>query len=283
MREEILRPQPTPFAASLRGQSLLEAFGWDYALLPEFRDLGFQMVGKSGGPSFYTTNIQILPSRGLAVAVIFSGHGPTQEAPCTIMKALMRDKNSPGARKTPSGASAAAEPFPGTLAHEGYYVDASRAAFFSFDREKGLLNIHPLSGQSDRSSPAPLVLQYNGGYFHDFERNRKYYFTAAGGETFLVFADIPQYGGDVLFFQKVPVPLTPAHLAADVDGRVWFLRNASPFLQSPDILLVRSSRIAGLPGYIDFFGIKEVESQKYAAIAAPASGPVLPVSVQKGK
>ena len=269
MREEILRPQPTPFAASLRGQSLLEAFGWDYALLPEFRDLGFQMVGKSGGTSFYTTNIQILPSRGLAVAVIFSGHGPTQEATCTIMKALMRDKILQVPEKPRPVPPAAAEPVPlELLAHEGYYVDASRAAFFSFDREKGLLNIHPLSGQSDGSSPAPLVLQYNGGYFHDFERNRKYYFTAAGGETFLVFADIPQYGGDVLFFQKVPVPLTPVHLAADVDGRVWFLRNASPFLQSPDILLVRSSRIAGLPGYIDFFGIKRVESQKYAAIAA---------------
>ncbi len=81
-------------------------------------------------------------------------------------------------------------------------------------------------------------------------------------------AYLPLYGTDIPSFQKISVPDRPNHLAVDMDGTVWLLRNASPFLQSPDFLLVRSSRIAELPGYIDFFGIKKVESADYAAIAA---------------
>lgn len=269
MLEEILRPQPTPFAASLKGQTILEAFGWDYALLPDYQELGFQMVGKSGGTTFYSTNLQILPSRGLAAAVIFSGHGPAQQATSKILEALLRDKNLPVPGTPRVMAPGRAEPVPAELlAFEGYYVDASRAALFAFEAEKGLLNIRPLPGQASGASPAPLVLEYSGGYFHDFERKEKYYFTEAGNEIFLVMADLPLYGTDIPSFQKISVPDRPNHLAVDMDGTVWLLRNASPFLQSPDFLLVRSSRIAELPGYIDFFGIKKVESADYAAIAA---------------
>ena len=269
MREEILRPQPTPFADSLKGQALLEAFGWDYALLPKFQDLGFQMVGKSGGTNFYTTNLQVLPSRGLAVAVIFSGHGPAQEATYKIMEALLRDKNLTVPEKPKVSAPVAPEPIPaGLLGYEGYYVDAEKAALFEFETEKGLLNIRPLPGQEAGPSPVPIVLTHNGGFFYDSTGEKKFYFTSAGNDSFLIVGEIPMYGADIPMFQKIAVPAKPDHLLVDMNDTVWLLRNFSPYFLSTDILLVKSSKISSLPGYIEFFGIKKVASPDSASIAA---------------
>jgi|LSQX01.3.fsa_nt_gb CubicO group peptidase (beta-lactamase class C family) len=267
--KEILSPQATPFSKDLKGQALLDAFGWDYALLPDFQALGHQMVGKSGGSVFYSTNLQILPSKGLSVAVIFSGHGAAERATYKIMEALMKEKGLSVPAYSPLSVPVVPEPIPEELlVHAGYYVDSEKAALFEFDRDKGFLTVRFLQQPEAAPSSSSLVLVYNGGFFHDLDEERKYYFIGSGEKTFLVLSKIPRYGADIPFFQKITVTESPQSLLTNMKDTVWLLRNGSPFLQSADSLLVRSSTIPELPGYVNFWGLKKVESPEYASIAA---------------
>ncbi len=53
-----------------------------------------------------------------------------------------------------------------------------------------------------------------------------------------------------------------------MDGRFWLIRNASQYVQLPDVLLVKSEVYGDLPGYVKFFGVNRAETPDFGAIAA---------------
>ncbi len=262
--EEILKSQPTRFSLSLKGQALLDAFGWDHAWLPDYREKGFQMLGKSGGTAFYSTNLQILPSERMAVAVIYSGQGDAAEATLLIMDALMRDRHLPVPEEKelekPIEARSMSEDM---LPFAGYYGNADSAFRFDLDGESGILNIFPTGGKEPLYS-----LVHNDGYFYETEKDLRFYFITTDEGTFLVLEKMAVYGADVPVFQKLEACKEPCRMSVEMDGALWLLRNASPFLQVPDFLLMRSSQPEGLPGYVDFYGLKRVVDPDFAEIAA---------------
>jgi len=273
---EIMKQQPTPFSALLKGDAILEAFGWDYALLPAYRTNGYQVVGKSGGTMCYSTNLQILPGERLAVAAIFSGHVSADEATYRIMDALLKDKGLPRPASDPVKKSGEPQPVPEELLQKaGYYVNGEKAFRFSFDTGKHELHIHPLPQGPEEGMEAhpaeekPLLsLVYTGGSFHDREKKNSYYFITGDSGTFLVVEKIPRFEADIPVFQKIEPVEDPGSMSVNVDGKLWLIRNMSAFDQLSEVFLMRSALYRELPGYVQFFGVNKIETPDFAAIAA---------------
>ncbi|HOI81153.1 MAG TPA: serine hydrolase domain-containing protein [Synergistales bacterium] len=271
--EEIMKVQPTAFSSSLEGQPFLEAFGWDYRVLPDFMELGYQMLAKSGGTLFYSTNLQLLPSERMAVAVIFSGAGRAEEATYKVMKAMLQDRGLPVPGEDPLEKPVKAEPIAESiLPTSRYFMDESGFYRFEFDREKGLLDIYPVTGAGAGSSEEVrpvLSLIHNGGYFHNLEKGDRFYLVSSHEGTFLVRSKIPRYGVDVPVYQMLETAESPLEMSVEMDGTVWLVRNSPTFNSFTSYYLaIRSSAPKELPGYVTFPTPNRVVDPDYAEIAA---------------
>jgi CubicO group peptidase (beta-lactamase class C family) len=273
--KDVLKEQPTPFSSLLKGDALLDAFGWDYALLPAYRENGYQVLGKSGGTLFYSTNLQILPQERLAIAVTYSGQAGAAKATHRIMEALMKDKGLPGPKPVSPVKPPEPQPIPDEfLKLAGFYVNTQEAVRMIFDNESHTLNVYSLASPSEdeeakENKEKPILsLVHNGGLFHDFATGYRYYFLTGEKTVYLVMEEVPQYGADIPMYQKIDPVEKPESLSVVMDGRFWLIRNASTFAQLPDDLLVKSEEYGDLPGYVKFFGVNRVETPDFGAIAA---------------
>ncbi len=268
--EEIQGPQPTKFASSLKGQALLEAFGWDHRLLPDFMELGYQILGKSGGTLFYTSYLQLLPSERMAVAVIYSGSGNAGEAAYKIMKAMMRDRGLPVPGEEPVDKPVKAEPMTGySFPSSGFLTNLSGFFRFNVDRKKGLLDIYPVDGAGNSGAVSPaLSLVYNGGLFHNPEKRERYYLVSSDEGTFLALSNVPRYGVDGPVFQLLEIPENPRKMSVEMDGTLWLVRNSPTFSSFTDLLVRRSSAADELPGFFVFDGPKRVVDPDHAEMVS---------------
>lgn len=274
MLEEALKSQPTAFTKHLHGAPMLDAFGWDYAWIPAYRDRGVQALGKSGGTMFYSTNLLVVPAERIVVAASITGRADAPGITRAILDALMKEKGLPFPPKPALQKPCEGEPIPSDLfAYEGVYADASRAVRLAFDREKNTLNIHhllpaPLEGEQ---LPPPIVLTYCDGLFRDFEKGTSYYFVSDGDDVYLMHENIPGYGMNALAFQRLKELESPKQLSIDMNGVLWMVRNMLPQAQIlRGMLMWRSSTCLDLPGYVFCFGLQRVEDFGYASIAATA-------------
>ena len=274
MLEEALKSQPTAFTKHLNAAPMLDAFGWDYAWIPAYRDRGVQALGKSGGTMFYSTNLLVVPAERIVVAASITGRADAPGITRAILDALMKEKGLPFPAKPALEKPCDGEPIPSDLfAYEGVYADASRAVRLAFDREKNTLNIHhllpaPLEGEQ---LPPPVVLTYCGGLFRDFEKGTSYYFVSDGDDVYLMHENIPGYGMNALAFQRLKELESPKQLSIDMNGVLWMVRNMLPQAQIlRGMLMWRSSTCLDLPGYVFCFGLQRVEDFGYASIAATA-------------
>ena len=272
--QEALKSQPTLFTKHLNGRAMLDAFGWDYAWIPDYRERGVQVLGKSGGTMFFSTNLLVLPKERVVIAVSLCGHGSAPEISRLILSAYMKEKGLPFPENPPLKKPIAPQAIPPELlAFEGIYVDTDRAVSFVFDAENGLLNIrHVLPTPPEgEDTPPPEVLKYSDGLFHDFGKGVAYYFAVEGEEAFLIADRVPGYGVSAVAFQRLPQIEVPKRLSFEVDGTLWLVRNILPSAQIVSgILTARTSESAELPGYAYAFGLQRVEDFGYTSIAATA-------------
>lgn len=272
--EEALKSQPTGFTRHLHGAPMLDAFGWDYAWIPAYRDRGVQVLGKSGGTMFYSTNMLVVPAERIAAATSITGSADAPAITRAILDALMEEKGLPCPVKPAPQKPCDGEPIPsGLFAYEGVYADASRAVRLAFDREKNTLNIHHLlpAPPTREQLPPPVALTYSGGLFRDCEKGTSYYFVSEGDDVYLIHENIPGYGMNVLAFQRLKEPESPKQLSIDMNGVLWMMRNMRPQAQiMSGMLMGRSSVSPDLPGYVFCFGMQKVEDFGYASIAATA-------------
>lgn len=272
MLEEALKSHPTPFTKHLRGRAILDAFGWDYAWIPSYRDDGIQVLGKSGGTIFFSTNLLVAPSERLAVAVSIAGGVDAPGICRTIFDALMKEKGLPHYTKPPLEKPKAPQPIPQELlAFEGDYVKGDCAVRFVFDRDEGILNIHCLlpAPKQGEEAPPPMSYVYSEGMFHDLDAGTSYYFVSDGDEKYLFADRISGYGMNTLAYQKLKGVESPKRLALEMDGVLWITRNALPSELIVDgRLTLRSSISSELPGYVFTLNPQRVENADSASIAA---------------
>ena len=266
--DEVLKSQPTLFSHHLRGNAILDAFGWDYAWIPDYREKGIQVLGKSGGTMFYSTNFQVVPSERLVVAVSVAGRADAPGITRAILDALMEEKGLPAPGKPPLEKSAEPQPIPPELlSFAGMYTDGNRAVRIVFDEEKETLNIRQVLPPAP--SAPPTVLIYNEGLFHDPGKKTAYSFASEADRTYLIMDRIPGFGMSTPAFQSLEKITTPLSLSVEMNGVLWMMRNVPPAAQIMNGTLMGYSATSDeLPGYVFGFGLQKVEDPEYASIAA---------------
>jgi len=273
-RQEALKSQPTGFTKHLHGAPMLDAFGWDYAWIPDYREKGVQVLAKSGGTMFYSTNFQLVPAERLVVAASIAGRADAPGVTRAILDALMEEKGLPFPEKPPVKKPGEPQPIPSELfAFEGAYTGGEGAVRFFFDREKHTLNIHHLlpSPPDGEHLPPPVALTYSDGFFRDFEKGTSYYFASEGKDVYLIYEKIPGFGMNVPAFQRLEEIEAPKRLSIEMNGVLWMMRNMLPGAQIMNgTLMGWSSTSPDLPGYVFGFGLQKVEDFGFASIAATA-------------
>lgn len=79
-------------------------------------------------------------------------------------------------------------------------------------------------------------------------------------------------GIDMIVFQKLP-PVQPMDdITIDVVDKVWLRRNVRPYEAAllSELHVLEPRMIEDLPGYIEAYGIKRIESPTFAGLAVPA-------------
>lgn len=272
--KEILALQPTPFSKALKGEAILDSFGWDYAFLPAYEDLGYQVLAKSGGTMFYSTNLQILPAERIAVAVSLSGRASGEAITRDILDALMREKGLPAPEKESAQKPAEPREIPEELlSFGGVYVSGEQAFRLDFEQEEGLLKVYtvlPPPSEEEKGSPV-LVFIHQDGLFYDAHNNQSYYFLDREGERYLVAQRIPLYGFDAPKLQKIEKLDNPISFGEEIKDTLWLRRNALPMTQiEGELVMVLSSFNPELPGYVHFLNPLCMETPEFGAIAATA-------------
>ncbi len=273
-RQEALKSQPTGFTKHLHGAPMLDAFGWDYAWIPDYREKGVQVLAKSGGTMFYSTNFLLVPAERLVVAASIAGRVDAPGVTRAILDALMEEKGLPFPEKPPVKKPGEPQPIPAELfAFEGVYTGGEGAVRFVFDRGQHTLNIHHLlpAPPDGEQSPPPVVLTYSDGRFRNFEKGTSYYFASEGKDVYLIYEKIPGFGMNVPAFQRLEEIEEPKQLSIEMNGVLWMMRNMLPGAQIMNgTLMGWSSTSPELPGYVFGFGLQRVEDFGFASIAATA-------------
>jgi CubicO group peptidase (beta-lactamase class C family) len=270
--KELLKEQPTLFAGNeMKGRMMASAFGWDYSSHRQYEALGIQVLAKSGGSSCYNTYIQTVPQYGVTVVYSLSGLVPNLEALSRpVLDAVLRCKKITVPEPEPIVKPVEAQPIPDELiANEGFYTNGNGMIKVRFDKENKKCDLISLSTAKGKEAPPLLSLVYNSGYLVCNEKNIQMYFAAINGEHFIAQHKIPRYGIEGVKYQKIGELKDPKKLRLELGGKKWLVRNmARHVVTGCDMNMVDSETYPELPGYVDFQGLKKIESPEFASIAA---------------
>jgi CubicO group peptidase (beta-lactamase class C family) len=264
-RAEMRKAQPSEFKGKLRNPTISFGLGWDLVSLPKYDAAGIQLLGKSGGTGNYSSMLFTVPDKRISVAVIAAGKGSNaMEIALAVMDAVLVEKNLlPKKEKTIMIPPKAQKLPPDHASFSGYYGSAAKLGQFVFDEEKNCVTVFMFK---EKEKVPAMTLVYNNGYYYDAEGNRSY-FTSTGGETYYV-SSPAMLGVDVIGMQKVKPVEKPQSLHINMDGMVWLRRNVSPLegIMTVDSHFVKSLLYKELPGYVDFAGIKRIDSPEFAGM-----------------
>ena len=286
---EIRKNQPYRFYNELKYRPMMSEFGWEYSNLDQFESKGFQVLGKGGNTACYSTNLQIVPDEGISIALMVNGHASGESLTRPILDALMKDKNlvtppPPKAEKPVEAQKIPAdilkfaglyaknmEPFKITFNKDENGFDIYPLTPIAKDKENGV-NKEPLEKDKNKKTAVEAVISYvyNGGIFHNFEKESKCYFTVINGRQYLVLHKIKNYGVDIIEYQKLDEIKNPVSLKTDITGQQWLVRNENPYILAGCIGIATADFYEELPGYLNFAGIKKIETPDYASIAGTA-------------
>jgi CubicO group peptidase (beta-lactamase class C family) len=262
--EEIKKVQPPEFHGKLRGPDVSFGLGWDVTDHERYRVQGIKVLGKSGGTGTYTTMIFAVPDKRIAVAVIATGGRSSAIAIADkVLEAYLVDKGLMKKEAKAVTPPVKAQPIPdGLKVYAGYYATGSALYKMAFDLEKGALTVYNVEGKTETPVVAGV---YNDGYFHT--KGEMLYFATFGDRRYFVKHD-PAWMVDSIGGEKIEPVAAPVKMAVQVEGGKWLRRNAKPFEGSMGVAdyVVEAGLIDALPGYIDFGGVKRIESPIFAGM-----------------
>jgi CubicO group peptidase (beta-lactamase class C family) len=261
---EIRKNQPSRFWGKLRKPMISFGLGWDFTELPEYRQQGLTVLGKSGGTHQYTSMLFTLPDHRISVAVIATGPGaPAYDIALKLLDAVAADKSlfkpAPVSVKIPR----AAQPLPtDLLPYEGYYAGDSGAIFkLSLAADSSALT---LRSTDNPAAPPSLSAVYHDGVFYD-SSDAKYYLTTVEQKQYLVKSS----SMDVILVEKIVPLASPLQLSPKVMQPLWLRRNVQPYegslMVGQHMEILR--QIDLLPGYVDFGGLKKIVSPTAAGVS----------------
>lgn len=262
---EMNKPQPAELSDKLRQPNAADGLGWDFTEIARFKAQGIKVVGKAGDTQYHSMLLTV-PDKRISVAVVTAGpKSIAMEVGNTILEIYLADKGyyakEAKAVKTP----VKAQPVPEELAaYDGYYSTGSTLLRLKADLAGKTLNVYMVSGGQE-SQVASAV--YNDGYF--YAQDAVYYLLSADNRQYLV-QRLNTYDLNVVMCQKLEPAVQPQELRIAVDGKQWLRRNvkASDGNNLAATHIITSRSLDGkVAGYIDFFGVKKVES---AIAAGPA-------------
>jgi hypothetical protein len=257
-------PQPSSFFGKLQHPGITYGLGLDFTSFPQYSKQGLTVLGKSGGTGNYNSMVFTIPDKRITVAVI--GTGPSagsMDIALKVLDAYLAEKglitNTPVKPKLPLQS----EPIPAEFfSYAGYYAADGGSIFkLIFDTEKNSLTVFNTEGNSEKLTLSAI---FNKGFFHD-SSGGKYYFINIEGANLIINASLV----DIIKFQRIEPLINPGKLKLDLTGTVWLRRNVEPYeaRMSVDNHLVKPHQLTALPGYVDFLGIKKIDSLESAGIS----------------
>lgn len=262
--EEMTLPQPCSITGKFKNAGMSYGLGWDITFLPAYRSQGIQILGKSGGTPNYTSMMFTVPAHRLSVAVVESGPASSvAKVALNVLDCILVQKGLIKAKENTVSKPLAAQDIPdGYARFDGFYAPLMKISF-NFDMDT--VNIFTIENGKEIKASS---LFYNDGYFYD-ENGRRSYFASVEGEDYHVSSGFNNTI-DLITAQKLEEIDKPGSLKLDPNGKLWLIRNAKWYggVSESQVHLVESSLIEGLPGYIDFIGIKEIMSPDFAGMPA---------------
>lgn len=262
---EMKKEQPSAFRGKLRNPDVAVGLGWDMTDLPQYKAAGLQVLGKSGGTGNYSSMCFTVPDRRISVAVIACGPGSgAMQMALDILDAVLADRGLMKKEKKSLSMPPKPEKIPQNLAtYAGYYGGDGKLCKVVFDMDKNTVSLTMLK-EGKKASELPLI--YNNRYFHD-AGGKRYYFTSYNRQDYLInCADLVKI--DMISMQKVKPLEKPQNLKITMDNKLWLRRNVSPIegMGGTPTHLVKSLVYKELPGYVDFSGLKRIETPEFAAM-----------------
>ncbi len=261
---EIKAAQPSAFLAKLRNPGITYGLGWDLTSLPQYSKQGITVLGKSGGTGNYNSMVFTVPDKRITVAVIGTGSAAgSMEIALKILNAYLEEKGLiaklPIKRKLPL----LPEPLPVEFfSYKGYYAADGGSIFkLNFDREKNSLAVF----KTEANSETPILSAiFNNGFFYD-AAGGKYYLANIEGTRLIISANFV----DIILFQKIEPLDNPLKLKLDWAESFWVRRNAAHYEARMSVAnyRIKPRLLADLPGYVDFAGIKKIESPSTAGLS----------------
>ncbi len=280
---EMRKTQPTKFSGKLKGPQFMQEMGWEYVNLTTYASQGVQIMSKGGNTTYNSSCMQVVPAEGIIVAVIVSGNASGESLARPILDGIIKDRKlaEPKKEEVVKPAEPKVIPAEFTAIYEGYYTNESKIFILKFDAEKKGFSLYSaltcskaatLKKDSSAAKAAQPVYTfvYDGEFFHDYEKKIKCYLIEIDGVKYIINSSMADYEADSILFQKLESAVNPLSMKIDMNDKTWLLRNLKPYIVYGVAAPMISNLIDGFPGYIEFAGIKKIESGGFASIAATA-------------
>lgn len=261
---EMKRNQPAQFHGKLRNPDVPWGLGWDITNLEPYQSQGIQVLGKGGNSGTYTAQVYTAPAARVSVAIVSTGiRGSAGKIAHKVLTTYLAEKGLMQIAPEQVKAPLVPQPIPANLKDfEGYYSNGTHLARIALDTDQGALTVYIIDGKAETPQKPQL---YNDGYFHNGDH--KSYFAEYDGKQYVIQYVAP-FHSDAIGSEKVMPVTNPQQLAVPIDGAKWLRRNVQPY--EGRLFLAEavstSKVIDSLAGYIDFDGLKRVESPTFAAM-----------------
>jgi CubicO group peptidase (beta-lactamase class C family) len=270
---EVIKTQPSFLAkASMKetgiNPEMAFGLGFDFVESPPYKEKGIKLIGKGGATDGFKTIVLSVPSKRISIAILSAGVGDVAGIALDILNRVLEAK---GILKT-AEKTVKAPPSPQAIPSEytalaGYYAGGTSLFKISFDFNRNIVTMATMAGDKEINS---RVLTYRDGYLYD-ENGFKYAIFSIGKHSYMAVSVHDAY---TKLGEKVPVSGEPKALRMDINGMKWLRRNVKPFevMSLTATHLITSSVLTDLPGYIDFYGLKRINSPVFAGMVSDGIG-----------
>lgn len=264
---EMIKLQPSTFAVQCINETginpeLCYGLGLDQVGVPYYQSKGIYLIAKGGDTEdFHSTAISATQQR-ISLAVIEAGHGSSAGVIARdIFNAILQKKGLLQENLPALTTPIAAQAIPAHYASmSGFYAPNVKVAFDI------VANTCTISLVNNGVASPPMPLVYHDGAFYDPSGNQ-FQFVSVDGEDFFV----PAGASNTVYIvggQKLRNLTAPQNLTIDINGSQWLRRNTLPFesINAPASYILTAHPVDGLLGYVDFAGVKQVQSATYAGM-----------------
>ncbi len=238
--------------------------GFDLTDVEGYQEKGIKVVGKAGDTDDYHSMMLTVPGERLSVAVMEAGHGSSAQAlGFEILDSLLEAKGLMEKEEAAVSAPPQPQPIPsGYLELGGIYASKNSSFQISFSPDGSSAELTVIKGGAKAK---PISLTYYDGFLH--AGSTKFKLISVDGRDCFVTTEWGKLY--IVYGQRLTDLSSPESLVSDIDGVQWLRRNVKPFEETAEASghLAVSALSPDLPGYVDFNGIKRIESPDFAGMA----------------